>query len=320
MNIEQVNLDMVTIGPCETVLGNFHRKTQEDLPDITTVLILVGGMQRGVIQAWQCAEFESLGLTSGIDKVMGLSVGSAVGRELTGGTVAVTKNFFHEDSLNEGVILPRSFPPLVDFGPAEKILRQRGATEESVRSSKTELLIHLQDRETGVSSFISAREIDDTVAAVISAMSMPYVTKSPVLPVNGKLYGDPMHINALPIDYAIKKLHATDILVLFTENPFTGDRRLQAFNLFLSHLANLKTSERFSVFSHLRSMRNNIRYLTDPNATPDGINVAGIYPTNMPLNPNERNAHLLEEAGKQAARFAAKIGSSVKTLKPALSY
>ncbi len=314
MQVEKVDIRMQAVGAYPEVLGNLYRKAQgEVMPDVTTALILVGGMQRGVIQAWQYAQLETIKLAGGIDYILGLSVGAAVGREAVGGTIQDNKNIFHKEDIDCGIILDTRKFPWVNFEAGISMLRRIGASEEAVKSSKTQLLIHLQDRQTGKADFFPASEMDDTAAAVISAMHIPGITKTPRLPVNGRLYRDAMHIDALPIRYAVEQLKATDILVMFTDNPFRASLGMTAVNLLVSHATNYNKREFFSILVHHWKQKGNLRMLTDQTEIHRGVRIAGTYPEVMPMALNERRASLIEEVGRQGAAFIDRIVPPLRT-------
>jgi predicted patatin/cPLA2 family phospholipase len=305
-------LEMQAMGPYKIVLENVYRRSQGNgRPDVRTGLVLVGGMQRGVIQAWQCAGLETLGYTAdGFDVVVGNSVGATVGREFVGGNVQKSKHYFAEETPGR-IVTPRRNIQFIDFVEGMKLLQEKGASEEAVKSAKTDLYFALRNTRTGQCGFMNAREVDDTRAAVISSMSMWGITRRGNVLVNGESYNDPMHVNALPLQYITKTLGATDVLVMFTEYPFkTSSRALWAINTLISGLANLKHPQEILAFpKHTRINQQNLDFLQQP---PEGVRIAAFYPSNMPLVPDERNVELIRTAGEEAEAFARKIGTEVK--------
>lgn len=303
-------LNLASIGNIQAVLENSRDKsTGTYIGERKTALILPPGMRRGAIQAAMCSALEDYKLApDGFDYIVGASVGATNGRELLGGKIKQIVEIFVNDS---DIFLKKPIPPILDFRVAEAMFRKIGADENLQKSKHTQLYIGLRNLLTGQYSYLNAKDIDDTIAAVISSMSIYSITKSRKPPVNQELYGDPMLGARASIDFAKNNLKATDILILFCTNPFKKDPFETSINYLFTSIEHMiapgkhrnKARLLLRALSRLIQSDDNPEYYLNLFSTEGDTNIAGIYPRRQPLKPNETNHNLLQQAVTEAQDY-----------------
>ncbi len=303
-------LNLASIGNIQAVLENASDKSNgTNMGERRTALILPPGMRRGAIQAAMCSALEDCNLApDGFDYIVGASVGATNGRELLGGKIKQLLEIFVND---KDIFLKKPIPHILDFKVAEDMFRKIGADEDSLKSKPTQLYIGLRNLLTGQYSYLNAKDIDDTIAAVISSMSIYSITNSRKPLVNQELYGDPMLGARASIDFAKNNLKATDILILFCTNPFKKDPFETSINYLFTSIEHMiapgksrnKGRLLLQALSRLIQSDDNPEYYLNLFSSQGHTNMAGIYPKRQPLKPNETNHNLLQQAVTEAQDF-----------------
>jgi hypothetical protein len=148
-------------------------------------------------------------------------------------------------------------------------------------------------------------------------MTIESITKSRRKLVNGKLYFDPMQADIWPLHYAFNELHATDILIIFTSNPFIDEKKDTLMNYVLTCVENIGNSKHLLVaLKRLRAASDNPQYYKELFSTSTDVRIAGIYPTTTPMAPNEQNLTRVKNIIAEVETFSYTVGSLIKDQLP----
>ena len=321
-------LKLKAVGAYQEVLSKWYRQSQgEVIPGTNIVCILTSGMRLGAYTAAQLSALERIGFKpEGIQSFVGTSVGATIGREFIGANIDELAKLFANDIIDgpkgrqRGIFLETRKLPLVDFVVTEDLFRDRGARESAVKSAIPELYMALRGIDTGRVEFAKARDMDDTVIGVLSSMTIDSITKrnSTKLKIGddkkGRMFADPLIGETDLINYAINELGATDLLIFFNSNPFinsTTDRLLNYVLTILEHRKNPK--HLIWALSELKSRNSNPAPYYQQLLTSENVCVAGIYPENSPLAPNDLRLNRIQRIMSEAESFAYSLGQEVIT-------
>lgn len=320
-------LDMQAVGQSDAFLDKWYRQSRgEVLPNTKLVLVLTAGMRRGGITTGILSGLRNHEVTSdGLQAIVGSSVGGTIAREYIGNNINVLKGLFVDDrrqtpkGLERMIFLKKMRPPLVNFVATEDLFRKEGAPEEAVKAAKPEVYIGLRDLVTGTREFVKMREVEDTVDLAISTMTMVEITERRQRPVvntitgEKKMSADPFYNPSELIKFAVNELGATDVGVLFTTNPFETSRVNSAFDLlmtFLDHMRNRK--HLFQAIYNLRYADKSPEYFKKLFSESGNVNMAGFYPSRVPIAPNETNLELMALVINEAELFGNQQGKAAR--------
>jgi hypothetical protein len=290
-----------------------------DPDDCERVVAIMPGMRRGANAAGLLYRLQKLGfIPDGLQGIVGSSVGATIAREYAGNNIHTLKELFVDDrirtrsgSRRRAIFLDRPLPPLVDFVVTEDLFRALGAPEEVIAAAHPKIYMGLRDMETGKNEFMSTEDMSDTIIGAISSMTINFVTKRRLTPLNGRMYADPLHRDRELIEFAARKFRKPKILALFASNPMEENHVDRAFNYlvrFAEHGHNV--SHLLAALYELRNIDDGPEFYRDLISGKRGIDFAGIYPHRMPMAPNEQNLGLVRSVVQESEDFAEHIYTS----------
>lgn len=291
-----------------------HGPEDDDL-----IIGVMPGMRRGAMAAGFLSRMQRLGfIPDALDGLVGASVGATIIREFAGNNIDVPKYLFIDDRLKtrsgrrrRAIFRASPIPPLVDFKVLQDLFEVIGAPEEAVAAARPQIYMGLRDMATGRNEFMSTADMDSTIIGAISSMTINFVTKRRLIPLNGRMYADPLYKDREIIEFAAKKFKRPKILALFASNPLEENHANRAFDYlvrFAEHGHNI--NHLLAALYELRNIDDGPAFYRNLISGEMGIDFSGIHPQKMPIAPNEQNLVLLRDVVAESEDFADLVGSA----------
>ncbi len=303
------DLKLEVIGDLSKVLRNFSEKQEKlrrnDLEhkQIRTALILGTGGMKGVFIAGALSALYSLGITEGIDDVIGVSTGATCGLYLLSDAVEQNASIYYDDlPKNNFINLLRFRKGIMNMSFLEEIFRtHKPVNMDKVRQSRMNLHIGVTNRNTGKGTFFHSKdESIDPISAVMASVNLPVYSSKSFVKIKGNKYVDGGLAHPLPIRYAIEELKATDILIIDTHIP-GKKQKLSTRNIEKISTALLPCEIKTQFKSRYERRNSEIEYAFNP---PHGVNIAVIYPESMPIKLFSKDARALKKTYEESIKAA----------------
>ncbi len=224
-NARPLETEIAFGGEMDTVLRNFKRKAEmlrDGDPDhkrIVTAVVIGPGVQRGVVPAGNCVAMEDLKFTDQIDHWVGVSTGAFCVLRTVAKQARVGAEFYFKHNIKNRLIdKRRAWRGVVDMKGLEKSHRIDVPVDlRQIENSRGIIHIGVTDIETGLVVYPNSKDgSTDLISATIASGNLPLLSNIPYVEINGIRGGDGGVGDPLPIEHAVKKLGATDVLVMLS--------------------------------------------------------------------------------------------------------
>lgn len=204
------------------VVQNLYRKRDLLLrgdkahEEIRTVLVVCGGMMRGVYGAGAVAALHRLGLADSFDVVVGISTGACVAGYFLAGeeqTILGTSLYYGEVARHFSGFLRW---PIVDIDYVEQLLRHSSKKLDTaaVLNHRSQFFVGVTDWESGEGCFLDVKRArPDALTAIKASFAMVEIYRRPVV-VNENKFTDVSTAMQFPARKVLQKFEATDMLVI----------------------------------------------------------------------------------------------------------
>lgn len=184
--------------------------------EIRSVLVICGGMMRGVYGAGAVAALHRLGLADSFDVVVGISIGACVAGYFLAGEeqVSLGTSIYYEEAARHFVSFRHW--PVVDIDYIEKLMRHspKKLDTEAVLNHRSQFFVGVTDWESGEGCFLDAKNArPDPLTAIKASFAMVEIYRRPVTVNDGK-FTDVSTAMQFPARKVLQKFEATDMLVV----------------------------------------------------------------------------------------------------------
>lgn len=185
---------------------------------IRTGILVDGGSMRGVYTGGVVTALHQFGMTEVFDYAVGISAGAAGCAYFLAGQAEMGTSIYYEDLIDKRFINLKRVRKILDLDYLFHVIRSVKPLDlDRVRKSRTHLLIGVTNAETGLCTYLDARDPDlDLMAAFQASAALPIVYNR-AIQINGVPYTDGASGCGLPVNYLVNELGCTDSLVIMNQ-------------------------------------------------------------------------------------------------------
>lgn len=304
-------VEMAFVGDEQVIQNIWQKKDLLDKNDpkhreISPVVVLPGGGQRGAVSVGVAAALEKLDLVNSFDALIGSSTGAPIALYMLAGQVDMGRSIYWEENVKNEFAKKRRIKKVLDIDTLEQELRtgKKKVDITAALKARPELLIAATDEETGESIVFEAKKLANPLDAVIASINVPILNGGKTVEIDNRRFVDGDVGNPLPIDLALQH-NATDILIVMT-TPLELFPQLPVKILHMfQHVNYKKLSPGLlrRILSYTSRYNEALCYLRGEYPLPDGVRIAAIYPKHQGIGWFCMDADLLEEGSLIATEF-----------------
>jgi len=280
---------------------------------IRTALIIGGGGMLGVYGGGVVIALERLGMSNVFDFLIGTSAGAAdcayfLAKQADFGLPVYTRYLASKKFINYF-----RFPQIVNIEYLDKVFKEKRPLDvEKIKKSRSKLLVTVTNVKTGKGEIIDASQSSVDIVQLIKASCAMPVFYNKKIKVNGSEYCDGAISLNLPLNYAINKLKATDILIIsnypliFPRKSFSIPLEKAAAHLFLK---NFSREFREAFLQRHLEQNKTLSLIRKHLETNSKVNIGVIYPRKLRIHALSRHRRRLLKTAQEAIEETRKIFS-----------